>query len=150
MALFIARCNSDHPDFVALYQKLDAENVTRYGPLPSFHTQLNKVEGLATVVIVYDGQEAIGCGCFRPMNDRECELKRMFVRPSHRGTTVATMILSELEVWAAASGFRKMLLRTGNRQPEAIRFYQRMGYSSIPPFGQYIGDPQSVCMDKSL
>lgn len=148
--LHIVRCASHHPDFLRMVRLLDAELLVRYGAQQAFYAPMNNVEGLATAVVVYIANEPAGCGCFRPMNAQTAELKRMFVQPHARGSLAATRVLTELERWATELGFREMLLETGNRQPEAIRFYQRMGYEQIPNFGKYADDPNSVCMRKIL
>lgn len=57
-------------------------------------------------------------------------------------------ILSELEKWAAESGYSSTVLETGKRQPEAINLYKKAGYKIIPNFGQYEGVENSVCMMK--
>ncbi|MDJ0714271.1 MAG: hypothetical protein QNJ54_08610 [Prochloraceae cyanobacterium] len=43
-----------------------------------------------------------------------------------------------------------MKLETGDRQPEALGLYASLGYKQIPNFGEYIGDPHSICMEKKL
>jgi putative acetyltransferase len=42
------------------------------------------------------------------------------------------------------------VLETGHRQPDAVRFYEREGYSSIPKFGYYIDSANSLCFEKVL
>jgi hypothetical protein len=36
------------------------------------------------------------------------------------------------------------------RQPEALSLYRRFGFDVIPPFGEYVESPLSVCMAKDL
>ena len=43
-----------------------------------------------------------------------------------------------------------MRLETGDRQPGAIRLYERSGYRHIPPFGPYVAWSDSVCFEKPL
>ena len=47
-------------------------------------------------------------------------------------------------------GIRTLRLETGEPQDEAIGLYARAGYLRIPPFGEYVDDPTSVCMSRSL
>jgi len=35
-------------------------------------------------------------------------------------------------------------------QPEAIGLYRSAGYVDIPSFGEYIGNPASMCFEKRL
>ncbi|WP_437338073.1 GNAT family N-acetyltransferase [Sorangium sp. So ce394] len=59
-------------------------------------------------------------------------------------------ILRALEEQALALGRTRLVLETGVRQPEAIALYRRAGFVEIPPFGEYLGSPLSVCMGKDL
>jgi putative acetyltransferase len=78
------------------------------------------------------------------------ELKRMFVLPENRNRGLATMIVTELETWASELSYRKCVLETGIRQPDAIALYKKNGYTLIPNWGQYVGVENSVCFEKIL
>jgi len=78
------------------------------------------------------------------------EVKRMFVLPNKRGKGIASIILKELEKWAIDLSFKKCLLETGKKQPEAIRLYHKNGYKIIPNFGQYQNVENSVCFEKII
>ena len=60
------------------------------------------------------------------------------------------MILHELETWAKELGYEKCYLETGIKMPEAIKLYEKSGYSLIPNYGQYIGVETSRCFEKQL
>ncbi len=51
---------------------------------------------------------------------------------------------------ARERGAQRMLLETGNRQPEAQRLYERDGFALCGPFGDYAPDPHSLFMVKPL
>jgi putative acetyltransferase len=78
------------------------------------------------------------------------ELKRMFVDPSARGRGVAGSLLTRIEADAAARGICEIVLETGDLHAAAQSLYTRRGYREIPQFGQYIGEPHSVCFAKPL
>jgi len=67
-----------------------------------------------------------------------------------RGRGIAQMALAELEKWAAELGYKKCILETGKRQPEAIRLYEKSGYKIIPNYGEYLNIENSVCFEKEL
>jgi GNAT superfamily N-acetyltransferase len=73
----------------------------------------------------------------------------MFVLPEYRGHGIAMKILNELELWAAEFNYQKYILETGKKQPEAIRLYEKAGYTIIAAYGQYLNIENSVCMMKS-
>jgi GNAT superfamily N-acetyltransferase len=103
-------------------------------------------------LIAVDPREgiALGCGALRRLSASVAEIKRMYVVPDARGTGVATEILRALERAALARDWSTLRLETGTAQPEAIRFYEREGYRTIPLFGHYAGSPISVCYERVL
>ena len=89
----------------------------------------------------------------RRMTDEEGaygEIKRMFVRPEVRGQRIAEKILKQFEVMARHEGIKRLLLETGVRQPEALRLYERCGYTVCGSFGGYAEGFGSVFMEKLL
>jgi GNAT superfamily N-acetyltransferase len=75
----------------------------------------------------------------------------MFVVPDRRGSGVATLVLRSLERTAHDElGWDRLVLETGDRQPDAIRFYERAGYTRIPNFGHYAAIDSSLCYELVL
>ena len=74
----------------------------------------------------------------------------MYVLPPYRGKNIASKILQELEIWARELNYKKCILETGKKQPEAIRLYNKNNYSVIPNYGQYKNIENSVCFEKIL
>ena len=141
------------PDVQALIARLDAEITERY-PNPEdnfFELAEEQVDGCHGVLLVarVDGKP-VGCGALRRLDPATGEIKRMYVAPSARGGGVGARILAELERHARALGMRRLLLETGERQVEAVRLYQRAGFTRVPCFGEYANAPLSLCMGKDL
>lgn len=78
------------------------------------------------------------------------ELKRMFVDPVARGRGVAGALLARIEADASARGIREIVLETGDLHDAAQALYKKHGYREIPQFGQYVGEPHSVCFAKEV
>ncbi|REA62334.1 GNAT family N-acetyltransferase [Dyadobacter luteus] len=148
--LKIVRTNSDNPNFIKLIQLLDVTLCEIYGTKQEDYAEYNRIVDLPTVVLAYDNDEPIGCGCFKKFNDDTIEIKRMFVVPEQRGKGVASRILYELETWAIELKYTYSALETGKGQPEAIELYQKCGYTITTNYGQYAQEERSVCMLKAL
>ena len=88
-------------------------------------------------VAVLNGDPA-GCAGWRRHGD-DAELKRMFTLTAARGRGVGRRVLAAIEDSARAAGCRRVILETGDRQPEAIALYRAAGYRRIPDFGYYAG-----------
>ncbi|MBI5118853.1 GNAT family N-acetyltransferase [Candidatus Poribacteria bacterium] len=133
------------PDALALMRELDEELLNRY-PAQSVHG-MKPSEADVFIIARFDGL-AVGCGALRRVSKEIVEIKRMFVRPTHRGRGISRQILNKLESTAGAFGYKKIWLETGDAQPEAIRLYESSGYCRIPCYGEYGHDPRSVCFGK--
>jgi putative acetyltransferase len=72
----------------------------------------------------------------------------MFVTLAARRCGLARVILAELEQRAHNLGYTVLRLETGNRQLPAMALYESFGFKRIPPFGEYVNDPTSVCFEK--
>ena len=148
--LSFKRTDSANTDFINLVRLLDADLKIRDGDDHAFYSQFNKVDQIREVIVCYSDGELAGCGAFKPYSETEAEIKRMYVKPGFRGKGIGLEILSRLEEWAKESGYEKVILETGIKQPEAIRLYQKAGFHVIENYGQYKGVVNSVCMMKKL
>lgn len=101
------------------------------------------------LVVVLQGR-AVACGAWQPLEPGAAELKRMYVRPAFRGRGIARQLIVALEEEALAAGRPLLRLETGTYLPAAISLYRSAGYLPIPVFGEYVGNPYSVCFAKSL
>jgi len=146
----LKRTDSTHPDFISLVRLLDADLAKRNGEDNDFYAQFNKIDLIKHVVVFYKHDEAVGCGAFKEYNPQSVEIKRMYVRPEFRGQQIGAQILKALEQWAAELNYSACVLETGKTNPEAIRLYQREGYTLIPNYGQYIGVANSLCMKREI
>lgn len=146
----LIRTTGNSPDFVELTRQLDDELHGIYGELQCKYDVFNMICDIDTVLIAYDDNNAIGCGCFKQFDNKTVEIKRMFVKLEYRNKKIAGLILQELESWSIEKGFRKFILETGSNQPQAVALYKRSGYHIIENFGQYAGDSNSICMFKEI
>lgn len=146
----LIQTNSQNLQFRKLVEELDKEIEIRYVDDHEFFSQFNSIDKIKYVVLALDGNTAIGCGAIKEYSEDTLEVKRMFVREEFRGRGIAAMILGELENWTLQLGYSKCILETGEKQPEAIRLYQKCKYQAIPNYGQYIGVKASRCFEKHL
>jgi GNAT superfamily N-acetyltransferase len=92
------------------------------------------------VLLVADGRPVAGGGIKR-LDDRACEIKRMYVVPGARGRGVGRELLAALETLARDLGYAVARLDTGAKQPRAQRLYERAGYVAVP---DYNGNPYAA------
>lgn len=146
----IVRTDSENMDFIELVKHLDADLAKRDGDAHSFYAQFNKIDKIKHVVVAYENGQPFGCGAIKEFDKKTMEVKRMYTSPQVRGKGIASMVLSELEKWAAELSYEKCILETGIRQPEAIGLYEKSQYKLIPNYGQYTEVEDSRCFEKQI
>ena len=106
-------------------------------------------EGVTFFVVYQDGAAA-GCGGILLVGTEYGELKRMYIRSAYRGQGLGVALLDHLAAYAREHGVPLLRLETGIYQTEAIRLYERYGFTRIVPFGPYFEDPVSLCYEKQI
>jgi putative acetyltransferase len=144
------RTTSGDTDFQSLVVLLDADLKIKDGDDHSFYNQFNKIQNIRNVVLCHIDGKPAGCGAFKEYDSKTVEIKRMFVMPEYRGKGIGLIILKELEFWAMELNYSGCILETGKKQPDAIRLYQKAGYSVINNYGPYENVENSVCMKKAI
>jgi putative acetyltransferase len=151
MPAIITLERADSPDARTLIAELEAELTPLY-PAESRHGY--SVERLLAqrvhFFLMRENTVPVGCGGVQFMGWEYAEVKRMYVRPAHRRTGFARHMLQHLIDFTRSHGIPLLRLETGIHQHGAIRLYERMGFSLIPPFGDYREDPLSRFYEKRL
>lgn len=154
-AVHLRAVRYDDPVASELIERVQQEYVTRYGgrdAAPVDPAEFAPPSGLFLVAEV-DGTPA-GCGGWRvqPADGAggTVELKRMYVEPAFRRHGIAARLLGALESSAARAGHRRMVLNSGDRQPEARALYARAGYTPVPGFGVYAASPDAVFLGRVI
>ena len=73
-----------------------------------------------------------------------------YVAPPFRAQGLGDALLTALEAEACALGATRLVLETGERQPESLALYRRHAFEAVPCFGAYGDSPLSLCMAKQL
>mgnify|MGYP001234656040 CR=1 FL=1 len=91
----------------------------------------------ALLLALVDGQPA-GCVGLRPLPDVDypnaCEMKRLYVRPAHRGGGLGRVLAQRLMDLATQEGYSHMLLDTLDDMEAARSLYVTLGFEEIPPY----------------
>ena len=81
-----------------------------------------------------NSREAIGCAALRRFDQEACEMKRLYVRPTYRGSGAGRELVSSLIAEARAIGYKRMLLDTLPSMEEAHKLYRTLGFREIPSY----------------
>jgi GNAT superfamily N-acetyltransferase len=147
---------------VALRHAMDVEMTERYAgysPVPEpAETVARRQASLAVdpptvraTVLVLDADGTPLAHAALRMLGGEWEIKRVIVGAGHRGRGIGRALMAHLEHLALEGGARRVILQTGDRQPDAVALYERVGYTRIPIYEPYIETiPNSLCFEKVL
>lgn len=116
-------------EIAAMYDglDLDSEAMPKAGP-----AELSPPGG--AFLVGYIADRAVCCGGVKRLDDRACEIKKMFVVADQRGQGIARALLYALEDTARALGYAIARLDTGPKQIGARGLYESEGYSEIENF----------------
>lgn len=93
-----------------------------------------------------------GCGALQRLNATHAEIKSMRTARHCQRQGVAQQILRHILQVATAEGYRRLSLETGSMEAfaPARALYRKHGFAECQPFADYVTDPNSVFMTKSL
>src|SRR5262245_55571592 len=117
--VIIRRYDLLSPTAQELIIALNAELSKMYPEPGATHFRLdpNEVaEGSGVFLVALRDSAPLGCGALRRIEERNGELKRMYVRPQARGLGIGRALLVALEAEARVLGLTCLMLETGTRQ----------------------------------
>jgi GNAT superfamily N-acetyltransferase len=70
----------------------------------------------------------IGTGAIKHLDDRSCEMVRMFVASGYRGRGIGRAIADELISFARGAGYGRICLSSNHALTASHRLYERLGF----------------------
>jgi putative acetyltransferase len=100
-----------------------------------------------TFLVLMDGQQVVGTGAIRRLDEQTCELKRMWFLPAYRGKGYGARMAELLLEFARSAGYTRVKLDTSPVLAAANKLYQRLGFH---PIERYNDGPCTIFMEKRL
>jgi putative acetyltransferase len=134
--------NADTPELVRIARELFVEYSESLGVdlcFQGFAEELARLPGeyarpAGRLMLVFNGHKAVGCGALRPIDDRVCEMKRVYLRPSVRGKGAGRVLIGALIETAREIGYEQMRLDTLPSMTRAMEIYRSLGFKEIAPY----------------
>jgi putative acetyltransferase len=87
------------------------------------------------LLLAVEDDELAGCIAMRKLEPRVCEMKRLFVRPTHRAKGLGRVLVNAIIDEARKLGYTTMRLDTlPGRMDKAIALYRSIGFVEIAPY----------------
>jgi putative acetyltransferase len=157
-SIVIQQERPDQPEVVALLESLDRYLLSLYPPDANHIMNVQELlEPAVSFFVAREGGRIVGTGAYRRMPGESAtggepygEIKRMYVDPKSRGKRIGSRLLETLEDKLFDESITLALLETGAEQTQAVRLYERSGYTLRGPFGGYPDNGLSVFYAKVL
>jgi putative acetyltransferase len=129
-------------------------SMTLHSPPESIHAL--DLDGLRKPEItfwsVWQGDELMGCGALKQLYARHGEIKSMRTASPHLRKGVAAILLQHIIEEARRRNYQRLSLETGSMEAfaPARRLYEKFGFEFCGPFADYVEDPYSNFMTRTL
>ncbi|MCI8327917.1 MAG: GNAT family N-acetyltransferase [Lachnospiraceae bacterium] len=112
---------------------------SEYLDLQNYEEELQHLEekyGLpdGRLYLAYYANELAGCIGLRKIDDRNCEMKRLYVRPEFRGKHIGNVLADQIISDAKEIGYSHMLLDTLPFLKSALQLYKKYGFYEISSY----------------
>ncbi len=84
--------------------------------------------------LAFCDRKLAGCIGLRKIDDQNCEMKRLYVRPAFRGKNIGGELIQQILKDAKKIGYSHMLLDTLPFLKSAIHMYKAYGFYEIPSY----------------
>ena len=137
-------------DIQELFQLLDAHNLSHCPPEICNLTQPEELSKADSILlgVLYD-KKLVGMGGLKFYRDY-AEVTKMFLKEAYRGKGFASGLLMELENIARERAKHFLKLETSDRFENAVRLYEKLGFSRCEPFGEYVDKPYNSYFEKKI
>ena len=88
------------------------------------------------ILLADSAGRVLGVVALRPLDERVCEMKRLYVRPEARGQRLGERLARAIMAEAGALGYATLRLDTHESMVAAIGLYRELGFREIAEYGK--------------
>jgi ribosomal protein S18 acetylase RimI-like enzyme len=89
---------------------------------------------MGSILVARENGETVGCVAVRPLSESLCEMKRLYVKPAHRGKSLGRELALAIIEESKRLGYKVMRLDTVVEMKEASALYRALGFQPIDPY----------------
>lgn len=141
---------AENEDFAHLTKLLDDYYIGLVGDIHLRYAKFNIPSLFHSRVVIYEDRSAVACGCWKSIDERTAEIKRIYVLPEHRRKGAASLIIRTLEEDIKKSGKKRIILETARTTADSEALYLHLGYNETDYYGSPAGAENCRCFDKNI
>jgi putative acetyltransferase len=105
--------------------------------------------GYRVLLLAQDQGAVAGCVALRELDRGTAEMKRLYVRPSHRGRGIGRALAKAAIAAAREAGYERIVLDSLPKMHAALVLYRELAFREVPP---YLAEPTpgARCFELSL
>ena len=143
----------DDPDVINVFSDIDRLINSLYPVATAQSLSVSELGQANVYAIGLKSEEGIvACGAIVRQFDTVPygEIRRLYVKPSHRGKGLSRRIMQISLHHAGEEEIPLIRLETGPKQAESISLYENLGFQRCASFGNYTDNPHSLFMELGL
>ena len=106
--------------------------------LNNFPKKYNEPDG--AFIIAKDNSNIVGCVGIRKIENKICEMKRLFVNENYKGKGIGKKLVELIIEEAKTKNYEKIRLDTLSTMESALKVYYKNGFNKIEPYYNNPGD----------
>lgn len=115
------------------------ESFKKYLDIQNYDKEINHLEmkyGMpdGRLYLIYCDEKLAGCIGLRKIDDQNCEMKRLYIRPEFRGKKLSSILVEKVIEDAKKIGYSYMLLDTLPFLQSAVHIYKKFGFYEIESY----------------
>jgi putative acetyltransferase len=87
-----------------------------------------------TIILAKHETEIVACIALKPIENGNCEMKRLYVKPKYRGLGIGKILVEKILKFAKKRKYHLMKLDTLVTLKEAIALYESFGFIATKPY----------------
>lgn len=112
------------------------------------HSFYKDIDGHFDVFLcMTDGETIIGTVAVRRMNDKDCELKSLYLLEKYHGLGLGRKLLETALRYAADSGYERMYLDSLSTSKRALKLYRMAGFKDTEKYNDSIFSDVFMVLD---
>ena len=105
----------------------------------SFDFELNNLAKIykkpkGTIILAKINNEIAGCVALKPIEENNCEMKRLYVKTEFRNTGLGKKLIENIIDYAQKGSYEKMKLDTLIKLETAVKLYKQYGFIETKPY----------------